>query len=475
MADEKNGFKKVFADKSSKKMIIFLGVVLFAIVGYVAFSGSPAEEQNESRVRSAPNQSGDQLSGDMSPQYEEEVRTADRQRIEQARNEGRSAIPSIIGGNVEEQEPVELEVEPEEPEIVRPQIESSQDKEIEPVSLPEPEAEPEQETESTVTVQVRPQNAPSGPVGPPRTTRNSQTTQTNQAQPEPRLVERPRPQTNEALRSAYAQQMSQIVSKMQGVPGSPQTQYFYQPTSDNASSGSGSNQDVAVSSMSDDTQTAISGGVGGGQSERQAVTTQQTSSQSTQQAASDEPPIELPLPGHILYATLISEANSDAPGPVVAEVLQGDLAGARLLGTFTTANDNLVIEFNTMTVEETMSGETIDQAFPINSVAVDAEHVGTAMATDVDRHLFSRVAVTFATSFIQGMGEAIRMSGQEVTQGDNGQTTTETPELSTKEQALIASGQAAGEVGNIVNEVYGGRPTTVKVASGTNLGVLFLQ
>src|SRR3546814_12793566 len=51
----------------------------------------------------------------------------------------------------------------------------------------------------------------------------------------------------------------------------------------------------------------------------------------------------LPLAGTIVYANMVSEANSDAPGPVLATVLQGDFAGSTLIGSFQEAESALVI------------------------------------------------------------------------------------------------------------------------------------
>ena len=64
-----------------------------------------------------------------------------------------------------------------------------------------------------------------------------------------------------------------------------------------------------------------------------------------------------PLPGHILYARLISQANSDAPAPIIAEIVQGEMAGSRVLGSFTVANEKLILEFNTLVIEKTLSGK----------------------------------------------------------------------------------------------------------------------
>lgn len=183
--------------------------------------------------------------------------------------------------------------------------------------------------------------------------------------------------------------------------------------------------------------------------------------------------LRLPLPGTILYAEMVSEANSDAPGPVLARIVQGDLAGATLIGSFQTQRENIVISFNTLTVERTRNGDEVNKSVAVSAVAVDSKTVGTAMATDVDRHLLTNIGFTAAAAFAQGFGQAIAQSGSTTTTGVYG-TTTVNPSLDTRKQLFVAGGAAAGAAGQALNQAFGNRPTTVKVASGTPMGVLFL-
>lgn len=183
--------------------------------------------------------------------------------------------------------------------------------------------------------------------------------------------------------------------------------------------------------------------------------------------------IDVPLPGTIIYAQMISEANSDSPGPILAQIVQGPLAGAKLIGQFSTQRDTLVISFSSMTVGTTRDGQTIDASVPIQAYAVDSSTIGTGVATDVDYHLLENIGITFAASFAQGFGQAIAQSGQQIVQNDGG-TTIINPTLSTQQQLAVATGTAAGAAGESLSELFGNRPVTVKVRSGTGIGVLFL-
>lgn len=184
--------------------------------------------------------------------------------------------------------------------------------------------------------------------------------------------------------------------------------------------------------------------------------------------------VKLPLAGTILYAELISRANSDTPGPVLARVLQGEYTGATLIGSFQTAQNALVISFNKMTVKTTASGEEINETVPIETVAVDTKYIGTGLATKVDRHLFQKLAIGFTASFAEGFGDALSNNGTTTVVTEGGSTISSRPKLDTKEQLLSSGGKAVANAGSILMDEFGRRPTTVIVESGTAIGVLFL-
>lgn len=180
-----------------------------------------------------------------------------------------------------------------------------------------------------------------------------------------------------------------------------------------------------------------------------------------------------PFPGTVLYAEMVSEANSDAPGPVLARIAQGPLSGATLIGQFKAGQESLVIDFKKMTVVKNEGGRQIAKTIDIEAYAVSTDTISTALATDVDRHLFQKVAMTAATTFVQGLGNAVGQSGATVTRDQTG-TTIAYPTLDTKQQLLVAGGQTAGQIGSIMQREFGNRPTTIKVRSGTPVGILFL-
>ncbi|MTH96635.1 TrbI/VirB10 family protein [Roseibium sp. RKSG952] len=183
--------------------------------------------------------------------------------------------------------------------------------------------------------------------------------------------------------------------------------------------------------------------------------------------------IELPLAGTVLYGELIGRVNSDSPGPVLARILQGPYAGARLIGGFQTGRDSLVISFTQMSVENDADGNPINETVPIQSVAVDTRYIGTAMATKVNRHMAQKIAFSFISGFAQGLGRAVSQTNGVTTTTSDGTVTSTSEDLDIRDELLSAGGEAVSNTGQLLYDAYGNRPTTIIVEAGTPIGVLF--
>ena len=73
-------------------------------------------------------------------------------------------------------------------------------------------------------------------------------------------------------------------------------------------------------------------------------------SASTEASAMAAPKIIIPA-GTVNYGQLLTEANSDVPGPIMAQIMSGPFAGARAVGSFQTKNDYLVLQFSLVNSE----------------------------------------------------------------------------------------------------------------------------
>lgn len=171
--------------------------------------------------------------------------------------------------------------------------------------------------------------------------------------------------------------------------------------------------------------------------------------------------------GEIRYAQLITQANSDVPGPVLAQIAGGPLSGARVLGSFKLNKELLTLSFTSIVID--------DITYPINAIALDPATTLPGMATDVNRHYFLRIVLPAAAAFVEGFSSAVADSGRTsiVISGDT-VTSTQNPTSNDQE---VASGVAemGKEIGSILDDMARDLKTTVIVAAGTPMGLLFLE
>lgn len=172
--------------------------------------------------------------------------------------------------------------------------------------------------------------------------------------------------------------------------------------------------------------------------------------------------------GDRTYAVLSIGANSDEPGPVMAEIVHGDLATSKLVGEFKLVNKKLMLTFKQISLPWS------DKSVTINAVAVDPDTGGQAMAVEVDNHYFERVALPFIAKFVQGYGEAVARAGTTVTTSALGSVTAVNSQLDGKQQLAAAVGTGASAFGNVI-ETGANRKPTVIIPAGTPVGVLFTQ
>lgn len=187
----------------------------------------------------------------------------------------------------------------------------------------------------------------------------------------------------------------------------------------------------------------------------------------SQQAGAAASPII--LTGDVLFAVLTTSINSDQPGPVMATVVSGKFKGAKLIGGLKTTPDGqaVTLSFNRMIMPDwpTSAG--------INAVAINPDTARTALASSVNNHYLSRYGSVFATAFLQGFGQAVGNSGQTIV-SSLGTTSQSFNQLTTAQEALVGLGQVGQALGSQAQNGFN-RPPTVKVNSGTGVGVLFMN
>jgi len=171
--------------------------------------------------------------------------------------------------------------------------------------------------------------------------------------------------------------------------------------------------------------------------------------------------------GSIMFAVLDTAVNSDEPSPVMATIVDGPLKGAKLLGGLQLVGKKVVLSFQTINLP------AMEKSTSVNAVAIDPETARTAVATDVNSHYMLRYGTLFASSFMSGMAKAI---------ADSGSSTMVTPigilqtndSYDTNEKIAIGMGEVGKQYAQTLRKNFT-TPPTVKVASGTGLGILFMS
>ena len=82
--------------------------------------------------------------------------------------------------------------------------------------------------------------------------------------------------------------------------------------------------------------------------------------------------------GTIEYAQLMTEANTDAPGPVLAQIVSGPLAGSRAIGSFKASDEYITLQFNTVVVDGI--------AYGTDAIALDPKTANPGMITEIDKN-----------------------------------------------------------------------------------------
>lgn len=175
---------------------------------------------------------------------------------------------------------------------------------------------------------------------------------------------------------------------------------------------------------------------------------------------------EILLPaGTIEYGQLITEASTDAPGPVLALISSGPLRGARAIGSFTATDSFLTLNFTTIVIDGV--------SYSANAVAIDPNTTLPGIVTEVDNRYFRRVLLPTAAAFITGLTEAISESGTTTVTINNETVTQESQDQDTGQEVASGIAEAGEEIEELLDEIADNTNPLIRVAAGTPIGLLF--
>ena len=179
--------------------------------------------------------------------------------------------------------------------------------------------------------------------------------------------------------------------------------------------------------------------------------------------------------GDILFAVVDTSVNSDEPGPLLATITNGTLKGSKLIGSFSAGSSNaekLTVNFNALSVP------WLTKTVSVSAYAIDPNTGRTALSSSTNHHYVERYGALFASTFLEGFGNAFQSADTTITIGGTGVATNTTVEngidRSLTDNAVIALatvGKAWGQQAQKNMNI----PTTIQIYSGTPVAVLFLQ
>jgi intracellular multiplication protein IcmE len=170
--------------------------------------------------------------------------------------------------------------------------------------------------------------------------------------------------------------------------------------------------------------------------------------------------------GTIEYAQLITEANTDAPGPVMAQIASGPLAGSRLIGTFQATENYITLQFNTAVIDGVSEAA--------NAVAIDPNTTLPGMVTEIDRRYLKRIILPAAAAFVEGLGSAIANSGTTTLYIGDDTAAVEESDKGSREEVATGFEEAGDELGQLLEDEADATQPMLRIAAGTPIGVLFI-
>lgn len=178
--------------------------------------------------------------------------------------------------------------------------------------------------------------------------------------------------------------------------------------------------------------------------------------------------------GTVVPAVLITPINSDTPGPILAEVTGGPLSGARLIGSFSASESQVVVKFSTLS----MVGQP--RSFTVQAYAVDQNTSSPGLATDVNHHYLQKYGLLAAAAFVGGYGQAMAAQNTTTVVSPLGGATVTQGQLSNSQIAKAALGQVGDRLANQIQQSSSTLKPTIKVEGpngqgGVAIGVMFMS
>jgi intracellular multiplication protein IcmE len=171
--------------------------------------------------------------------------------------------------------------------------------------------------------------------------------------------------------------------------------------------------------------------------------------------------------GAVHYAQLMIEANSDVPGPIMAEVMSGPFTGARVIGQFEITREYLILHFTKLTHRR--------KDYGIDALAIDPNTTLGGLVTEKDNRYFTRLVLPAAAGFLEGFGSAISSPSQSVVTSNGDVVVFQEGRQGVREGLYKGLSEAAGTAGSFFRDEAAATKPLIRVAAGTPMGLFFVN
>lgn len=171
--------------------------------------------------------------------------------------------------------------------------------------------------------------------------------------------------------------------------------------------------------------------------------------------------------GTISYAQLMVEANSDAPGPILAEIMSGPFTGGRAIGEFEVTREYLILRFSKITYKR--------KDYAIDALALDPNTTLGGLVTEKDNRYFTRVLLPSAAAFLEGFGGAISSPSQSTVVTSSGPVIVQDSQQGLEDGLYKGLSEASRTVGSFFRDEANATKPLVRVAVGTPMGLFFVN
>jgi intracellular multiplication protein IcmE len=171
--------------------------------------------------------------------------------------------------------------------------------------------------------------------------------------------------------------------------------------------------------------------------------------------------------GTINYAQLLVEANTDAPGPIMVEIMSGPFTGGRAIGAFEATREYLILHFTKISYKK--------KDYEVNAIALDPNTTLGGLVTEKDNRYFTRVVLPAGAAFLEAFGSALSSPNTTTTISNGNVIIAQESKQGVKDGLYAGLSEATQTVGGFFRDEAAATQPLIRVAPGTPMGLFFIN